>query len=117
MSSFAVGDRDVFIGTDVGPGTLCAIARSTGTISWQRPVPGPVDRPALVGDTLYLASGQGGLLALDIGTGRQRWAEAVDGYAEGVVLTGGLAVVASRDATDAAGTVTAFTDSPAVRCR
>jgi eukaryotic-like serine/threonine-protein kinase len=117
MSSFAVGDRDVYIGTDVGPGTLYAVARQTGAVTWQRPVPGPVDRPALVGDTVYVASGQGGLLALDTGTGRQRWAGTVDGYAEGVVLTGGLAVVASRDATDAPGTVTAFTDdSRTARC-
>jgi outer membrane protein assembly factor BamB len=108
MSSFAVGDRDVFIGTDVSPGVLYAVARDTGTLSWQRPVAGTVDRPALVGDTLYVASGPGGVLALDSSTGQRRWEREVDGYAEGVVLTGGLALVASRNATDATGALTAF---------
>ncbi|MGN9907758.1 outer membrane protein assembly factor BamB family protein [Phytohabitans sp. LJ34] len=108
MSSFAVGGRAVFIGTDTAPGLLYAVARDTGALRWQRPVPGPVDRPALTGDTVYVASGAGGLLALDANTGQRRWACDVDGYAEGVVLTGGLALVASRDAQDAAGAVTAF---------
>lgn len=108
MSSFAVGARTVLIGTDTAPGTLYAVAHDTGTVSWQRPVPGPVDRPALAGDTVYVASGAGGLLALDANTGERRWAHEVDGYAEGVVVTGGLALVPSRDAPDAAGTMTAF---------
>jgi outer membrane protein assembly factor BamB len=108
MSSFAVGDRDVFIGADVAPGVLYAVARDTGTVSWQRPVPGPVDRPAVVGDTVYVASGAGGVLALDAYTGQRRWAGEVAGHAEGVVLTGGLALAASRDAPDATGAVTAF---------
>ena len=108
MSSFAVGDRHVFIGTDVAPGVLYAVGRDTGTMSWQRPVPGLVDRPALVGDSVYIASGAGGVLAVDADTGRPRWAGDVDGYAEGVVVVGGLALVASRDAADATGAVTAF---------
>ncbi len=108
MSSFAVGERAVFIGTDVTPGRLYAVARDTGEIDWERPVPGPVDRPALAGDTVYVASGAGGLLALDTENGHVRWAHAVGGYAEGVVLTGGTALVASRDDEDAAGAVTAF---------
>jgi eukaryotic-like serine/threonine-protein kinase len=108
MSSFAVGERHVFIGTDVAPAVLYAVARDTGTVSWQRPVPGPVDRPALVGDAVYIASGAGGLLAVDVDTGQPRWARDVDGYAEGVVVVGGLALVASRDAADATGVVTAF---------
>lgn len=108
MSSFAVGDRAVVIGTDTAPGRLYAVARDTGTVSWERPVPGPVDRPALAGDTVYVASGAGGLLAHDVNTGERRWASGVGGHAEGVVLTGGLALVASRDAPDAAGAVTAF---------
>ncbi|GAB3828750.1 PQQ-binding-like beta-propeller repeat protein [Dactylosporangium cerinum] len=109
MSSFAVSAHDVYIGTDTTPGTLYAVAVGTGKVTWQQPVPGPVDRPTLVDDALYLASGQGGLLALDTGTGRRRWTAPVDGYAEGVVLTGGMALVAARDATDAPGTLTAFT--------
>jgi outer membrane protein assembly factor BamB len=60
---------------------------------------------------VYVASGTGGLLALDANTGEQRWARELDGYAEGVVLTGGLALVASRDAPDAAGAVTAFANA------
>ncbi|RZU76883.1 outer membrane protein assembly factor BamB [Micromonospora kangleipakensis] len=108
MSSFAVGDRAVFAGTDETPGTLFAVDRTTGAVTWQRPVPGPVDRPALVGGGLFLASGGGGLLALDAATGAQLWSAPVDGYAEGVTLTGGLALVSARTASDAAGTVTAF---------
>jgi outer membrane protein assembly factor BamB len=112
MSSFAVGDRSIFIGTDQAPGLLYAVARDTGALEWRSPVPGPVDRPALAGDTVYLASGVGGLLAIDADTGERRWTRAVDGYAEGVVLTSGLALVASRDARDSTGAVTAFASGP-----
>jgi outer membrane protein assembly factor BamB len=108
MSSFALGDRAVFVGTDDTPGTLFAVDRHTGAVLWQRPVPGPVDRPALVGGAVFVASGGGGLLALDAATGASRWSAPVDGYAEGVTVTGGLALVSARDATDAPGTVTAF---------
>ncbi|HEV7708278.1 MAG TPA: PQQ-binding-like beta-propeller repeat protein [Asanoa sp.] len=108
MSSFALGDRAVFVGTDDTPGTLFAVDRHTGSVLWQRPVPGPVDRPVLVGGAVLVASGGGGLLALDAATGAERWSAPVDGYAEGVTVTGGLALVSARDATDAPGTVTAF---------
>jgi outer membrane protein assembly factor BamB len=108
MSSFAVGDRDVFIGTDITPGVLYAVARDTGKVSWQSAVPGPVDRPALAGGVVYVASGAGGVLTLDSDTGERRWAHKIDGYAEGVVLTGSLALVASRNAADATGAVIAF---------
>jgi outer membrane protein assembly factor BamB len=57
---------------------------------------------------VLIASGRGGLLTLDAATGAERWSAPVDGYAEGVTVTGGLALVSARDATDAPGTVTAF---------
>jgi len=108
MSGFAVGDRDVFIGLDAASGTVYAVNRDNGRVDWQRSIDEAVDRPALVGSTLFVGTGTGGLHAFDAATGEPLWRAAVTGYAEGVVVTGGLAVVATRDARDAPGSVTAF---------
>jgi outer membrane protein assembly factor BamB len=108
MASFAVGTHDVFIGIDSAPGTLYAVDRATGKVHWQAEIDGAVDRPALVGDVVYIAAGPGGLDAFDVTTGQALWEAPVDGYSEGVVLTDGVALVATRDAPDAPGTITAF---------
>lgn len=108
MAAFAVGQHDVLIGVDAAPGTLYAIDRVTGQLHWQSAIAGAVDRPALVGDVVYVAAGPGGFHAFDLATGDELWSAAVDGYSEGVVLTDGIALVASRDAPNAPGTITAF---------
>jgi outer membrane protein assembly factor BamB len=108
MASFAVGTHDVFIGVDAAPGRLYALDRHTGKIHWQTKIDGAVDRPALVGDTVYIAAGPGGLHAFNIATGHALWSTPIDGYSEGVVLTDGIALVAADDAADAPGTITAL---------
>src|SRR4051812_48149441 len=117
MSSFAVGDRDVFIGLDAAAGAIYAVNRDNGHLDWQRSINEAVDRPVLVGSTVLVGSGTGGLHAIDAATGRALWRADVAGYSEGVVVTGGLAVVATRDARAAAGSGTAFVGAADPRLR
>jgi len=81
---------------------LAAVLPAAAVAAWA------FSRPALVDDVVYVAAGPGGLHAFDVATGHELWSAAVDGWSEGVVLTDGIALVASRDAPDAPGTITAF---------
>lgn len=82
----------VYVASDAG--TLFAIERSTGKVSWQRSLNGRPTSPALAGDRLIIGSSTGRLTAIDANTGESLWQRemasaivgAPDVVAEGVVI-------------------------------
>jgi len=89
-----------------GPNNAAAIDARTGVElwSWKRPIPadyrsigfGHVNRgPAILGDTLYVATLDCYLVALDARNGAERWAVRVADYKPGYSMT--LAPLALRD--------------------
>ena len=67
----AVMGGSVFVASDAG--TLFAIERSTGKVSWQRSLNGRPTSPALAGDRLIIGSSTGRLTAIDANTGESLW--------------------------------------------
>ena len=108
MAAFAVTAHDVVVGSDTDQGIVYDLDRATGRIRWQSALGTAVDRPVVVGGTVYIGTGTGGLHAIDLATGHQLWKVDVAGYSEGVVVTGGSAFVTTHDAPDGAGSVTAY---------
>jgi outer membrane protein assembly factor BamB len=108
MAAFAVTASDVVVGTDGDQGVLYDVDRATGRVRWQTALGTAIDRPVVVGDTVYVGTGTGGLHAVDLRTGHERWTTAIDGYSEGVVVDGGFAFVTTHDSADTPGAVTAL---------
>ena len=108
MAAFAVSAHDVVVGSDNDEGVVFDLDRATGRIQWQSVLGTAIDRPVIVGSTVYVGTGTGGLHALALATGHELWKVDVAGFSEGVVVTGGSAFVTTHDAPDAPGSVTAF---------
>ncbi|HET7901360.1 MAG TPA: PQQ-binding-like beta-propeller repeat protein, partial [Candidatus Nanopelagicales bacterium] len=108
LAAFAVTAHDVIVGSDTDQGVVYDLDRADGRIRWRSAIGTAVDRPAVVGDTVYVGTGRGGLHALDLVAGQERWEVPVPGYSEGVVVTGGVAFVSSHDAPDGPGSIAAF---------
>ncbi len=112
LAGFAWADHDVVIGADSPAGDLYRIDGDTGDVRWRARNPGAVDRPIVVDGVLYVGTGRSGLNTYELGSGRLIGHADVAGYAEGVVVTDGVALVVARGAPDAPGSVTAFVGKP-----
>jgi len=83
------------------------MAHSTsGAAIWSRDLTPPTDRAgdasggglAVEGNTLYVTTGFGALVALDVTTGAERWVQKLDSAATGApTVKGGIVYVTSRD--------------------
>ncbi len=94
------GDQ-VFVATydGSGSGTVAALATTDGTERWRQPVDG-ISNPAAVGaDTVFIISAEGGIVALDKGTGARRWGYDLAATAVFPVLTGNVVVVGTNVST------------------
>ena len=111
LASFALADSDIVIGADSPAGDLYRVDGDTGSVLWHVRNPGAIDRPVVVDGLLYVGTGRGGLNIYEFQSGALVGHADVDGYAEGVVVTGGVALVVARAPADAPGSITAFTSA------
>ncbi len=81
-----------------GSGTVTALATTDGTERWRQPVDG-ISNPAAVGADTIFFSAEGGVVALDKGTGARRWGYDLAATAVFPVLTGSVVVVGTNMST------------------
>ncbi|GAA3874594.1 PQQ-like beta-propeller repeat protein [Celeribacter arenosi] len=86
---------------------LSAVSATTGQLAWSADLTPPEENEgdatggtlAISGDTLFATTGFGELVALDLGTGRERWRQRLDAAgAAGLAVRDGLAYVVGADA-------------------
>jgi outer membrane protein assembly factor BamB len=88
-------DDNVVFGTDEG--IVYNAKLDTGRLNWRSMVTGAVfATPALSGNTVFVTTASGEVVALDLETGKQRWT-ANHGSTNALAVSGDLVVVAASD--------------------
>ena len=96
LSSVAVvGDRIYTLGDKDGSQQLLALSRKDGALVWAAKVGavwkdefgGPRTTPTVDGDSVYALGSDGDLVAVDIGTGKERWRKNLEKDYGGRVMT------------------------------
>jgi outer membrane protein assembly factor BamB len=77
--------------------SVIAFEVGTGAVAWQSDAPGVIEIVmSETGDAVYAATNGGVAFALDAATGAPRWSVPIHGVPYGVLVTGGLVLVATN---------------------
>jgi outer membrane protein assembly factor BamB len=83
-----VGRGDTLVAALVS-GEVLALSAAAGQVRWQGRLAGPLwAAPALGGDAVYLGDGTGGLVALEMAGGGQRWRRELGGMVRALAVEG-----------------------------